>query len=989
MLSLNIHGNISELNKTEVIAFLQTFDIICLIELKCAYPFAFPGFTVIRSLETRNRGGVAVLIKNHLHNLTRDITRNADQVWFTLLHHRFGALYIPPNDSPYFDPHSFSIIQEQTMTYSGKIVMIGDLNARIPDLSRFNNQQKLITYDVNPDIGSNSHGRTLTQLCKDLYLYPVNHMKYKDSAFTGGFTFRQGQTWKSQIDWVLSTESSICDILDFQIHRQIPIKTDHAALELKIFTGAPTLVSILERACLLQSYPEVLLPKKSRSPVSFYNIDKPVFTQVCPSPYTIGPVVATDIDMVCSQISNVLYDACKRASMNHLPPNAAPQDPSNRWQHLLDMKDPKTLWKAINWNGKVEHSLACTETPSDAEFKRHFELLLNPNDQEPLIIPHTDIYVPILDDPITPMELKTEIKKLKCGRAAGIDGVPPGILKVLSEEWITYLTYLFNVVFFNSYPVHWALSKVFTIYKKGPHKDTNNYRGISILAALAKLYDSILNRRFTLWFKPDAEQTGGQPGKGCPEQLVTLRLLIDTARKTKSSLYITFVDYVKAYDYVDRNTLLRKLATKGCGSKFLKALGMSLTATKNVIGSETFNSSRGVKQGSPTSCTLFTFYVNCTIEALREYGNDGFLGSLHSLLLMDDTIILATSRQAMEAKLIALREAADSINMVIHPTKSQFMTVSIPDERSFILDGVTIQNTSTYTYLGSLICNSPVHKQVEKHMLNAERHARKFVSFTMKNKEAPFKVKKQVWQSAVNGAILYGCESWLTDHLKSTSKSFLSSQKVLLGVRQQTCTDLVKLETGVGDAKSYIRDRQATFFRKLYARPDYNDSPIHFAIELAKETNSPMGRYIREMSLNATHTRNELSQIVTNVQQSETTRRKTYAEINPTGQLHPVYQASNIPEYTRVAFTRTRLGAHRLKVESGRWARIEWNSRTCICDGQTVQTEHHVLCTCPLTYHLRQQLPELDFSNIHAFMESNDNRLIALHCFNCLSYFET
>ena len=55
------------------------------------------------------------------------------------------------------------------------------------------------------------------------------------------------------------------------------------------------------------------------------------------------------------------------------------------------------------------------------------------------------------------------------------------------------------------------------IFKKGMRSVASNYRGISILAALCKVYDGVLNQRFTLWFKPDVEQAGAQHGRGCPE----------------------------------------------------------------------------------------------------------------------------------------------------------------------------------------------------------------------------------------------------------------------------------------------------------------------------------------------------------------------------------------------------------------------------------------------------------------------------------------
>ena len=162
-----------------------------------------------------------------------------------------------------------------------------------------------------------------------------------------------------------------------------------------------------------------------------------------------------------------------------------------------------------------------------AAFCRHFEALLNPTfDCIGLDVPSIDTYMPILDDPITVLEVRNVIAKLRQGRAAGIDGIPPGILKLLNGEWLYVLTYLFNMVFDGEYPKQWAISKLFTIFKKGSTADTNNYRGISIQGALAKDYDGVLRNRFELWFQPDEEQAGGIAGRGCAEQLFTLRLLI-------------------------------------------------------------------------------------------------------------------------------------------------------------------------------------------------------------------------------------------------------------------------------------------------------------------------------------------------------------------------------------------------------------------------------------------------------------------------------
>ena len=51
---------------------------------------------------------------------------------------------------------------------------------------------------------------------------------------------------------------------------------------------------------------------------------------------------------------------------------------------------------------------------------------------------------------------------------------------------------------------------MFVTFKKGAIEDPSNYRGISVMIALCKVYDGILNQRFMRWYIPEYEQVGGQ-----------------------------------------------------------------------------------------------------------------------------------------------------------------------------------------------------------------------------------------------------------------------------------------------------------------------------------------------------------------------------------------------------------------------------------------------------------------------------------------------
>ena len=146
------------------------------------------------------------------------------------------------------------------------------------------------------------------------------------------------------------------------------------------------------------------------------------------------------------------------------------------------------------------------------------------------------INVPILDNPITPEEICNQIDRMKANKSCGPDGIPPGVYKLLTPSWILLITSLFNLIFTSAaYPVSWSKAKLFMLFKRGNRKDPNNYRGISVINSVAKLFDMVLCNRLELWFKPYREQAGAQRGRGCIEHIVTLRLLVDYAKKKKEN----------------------------------------------------------------------------------------------------------------------------------------------------------------------------------------------------------------------------------------------------------------------------------------------------------------------------------------------------------------------------------------------------------------------------------------------------------------------
>ena len=118
-------------------------------------------------------------------------------------------------------------------------------------------------------------------------------------------------------------------------------------------------------------------------------------------------------------------------------------------------------------------------------------------------------------------------------------------------------------------PTSWIYSKLIVIFKKGVRTICGNYRGIGINDALYRIFDKILYKRLEMWYKPSPEQAGCQKNRGVAEQILTVRLLSEYARKSRKMLFLLFIDFEKAYDKVNRHSLFDELKRLGCGRKFI------------------------------------------------------------------------------------------------------------------------------------------------------------------------------------------------------------------------------------------------------------------------------------------------------------------------------------------------------------------------------------------------------------------------------------
>ena len=167
---------------------------------------------------------------------------------------------------------------------------------------------------------------------------------------------------------------------------------------------------------------------------------------------------------------------------------------------------------------------------------------------------------------------------MKNNKSSGSDLVLNEMIKYSSKPMIELLTKLFNLILdCGKVPTDWSVGIICPIYKKkGSVKEPDNYRPITLLSCLGKLFTSIINNRIAYYFDVcnlmGEEQAGFREDYCTLDHTFVLYCLVDLYLSQKKKIYCAFIDYKKAFDSVKRHLLWSKLLKNYINGKILKVI---------------------------------------------------------------------------------------------------------------------------------------------------------------------------------------------------------------------------------------------------------------------------------------------------------------------------------------------------------------------------------------------------------------------------------
>ena len=548
-----------------------------------------------------------------------------------------------------------------------KILLMGDFNARVGT-----------DHEIWKCLGKqgfgkqNSNGLHLVQLCTEFNLIIGNTVYRQKNKYKGTWMHPRSKHWH-MIDFIITRKRDLQDINVVKVMRGAECWTDHrlvrAKLKLKIrtkfhrkaITAQKLDVAKLQSEEFCTSLVHSINSLEPLNPENMWEDFKVKIYNAAKDVIGIKRKKHQDwFDENDAEIQHLLKEKQQLLNKTLLPNRTAVEKDkgeealrkmkaeiqrrlrhiqSEWWeekaqalQEASNQRDSKSMYQLLKEvYGPKESSYAPLKSkdgkkilrePKEIQerWREHYSDLLNrPTDVDESVLDEIQ-QCPVkfsLDDPPVQEEVNKAIAQMNNGKSPGMDGIPAEVLKYGGDKLKLMVFEVISHVWDANTPQDWRDAILESLFKKGEKSDCGNFRGISLLSIVGKVFARLLLTRLISGVANDVlpeSQCGFRAQRGASDMIFSARQIQEKCIEQNLNLYQCFIDLTKAFDTVNRVMLWKVLKKFGCPDKFvnlIKSLHDDMKAMVNFNGSlsEPFPVEGGVKQGDNLAPTL----LPCTL----------------------------------------------------------------------------------------------------------------------------------------------------------------------------------------------------------------------------------------------------------------------------------------------------------------------------------------------------------------------------------------